>query len=61
MTTISIFRALANKGYSTWTAKLVFYEMAERVSRGEDPEVVLAEEGLPVDYVEDIIEAAHEF
>ena len=27
---------------------------------GEDPEVVLAEEGLPVDYVEDIIEAASE-
>lgn len=61
MTTISIFEALANKGYSSWTAKLVYYEMAERVSLGEDPEVVLAEEELSADYIDDIVEAAHEF
>ena len=61
MTTISIFEALANKGYSSWTAKLIYYEMAERVSLGEDPEVVLAEEELSADYIDDIVEAAHEF
>ena len=53
-------QALLDLGSSVWTAKLVYYEMLERVQGGEDPEVVLAEEGLPVDYVEDIIEAASE-
>lgn len=53
-------QALLDLGYSVWTAKHVYYEMLKRVQGGEDPEVVLAEEGLPVDYVEDIIEAASE-
>ena len=61
MPNTTLLQALLDLGYSVWTAKLVYYEMLERVSLGEDPEVVLAEEGLPVDYVEDIIEAAHEF
>ena len=60
MPNITPLQALLDLGYSVWTAKLVYYEMLERVQGGEDPEVVLAEEGLPVDYVEDIIEAASE-
>jgi CheY-like chemotaxis protein len=60
MPNTTLLQALLDLGYSVWTAKLVYYEMLERVQGGEDPEVVLAEEGLPVDYVEDIIEAASE-
>ena len=60
MPNTTLLQALLDLGYSVWTAKLVYYEMLERVQGGEDPEVVLAEEGLPVDYAEDIIEAASE-
>ena len=53
-----LLQALLDLGYSVWTAKLVYYEMLERVQGGEDPVIVLEDENLSTEYENILIEAA---
>jgi len=60
MPNMILLQALLDLGYSVWTAKLVYYEMLERVQGGEDPVIVLGDENLPPEYEDMLIEAASE-
>ena len=61
MTNTILFQVLKNKNYSVWTAQLILNEMIERVQSGEEPETVLLDEDISLEYENDLIEAAHEF
>ena len=58
MPNAALLQALLGLGYSVWTAKLVYYEMLERVQGGEDPVIVLEDENLSTEYENILIEAA---
>lgn len=60
MTKAILFQVLFDLGYSVWTAKLVYYEMLERVQGGEDYVIVLVDENFPIEYENMLIEAASE-
>ena len=60
MLNTTLLQALLDLGYSVWTAKLVYYEMLERVQGGEDPVIVLVDENLPIEYENMLIDAASE-